>query len=182
MPVLEGSWSSREKFLYPAMHPIAPIVPSQLRPTGLVLSACGDYKLAPFSLLQDKDMHLIAPLFCPSNLTKILVVGLLVALGLVCLPTAAQQVKTPTAQQGRQVTLSDQLTLGLRARTKGDAAFIAKVVVLVEQGKLPRSVVDSTFHWARQRAAQHSHSRRLRPIVYFQPGLRQRVQRFGIKL
>ena len=100
-------------------------------------------------------------------------------------PTTAQESTTsaaPTSNQGRQVSLSDQLTAGLKATTKGDKAFIAQVVNLVEEGKLPRKLVDGTFLWARERAARKSRSRELRPMVYFRPALVLRAKRIGVKL
>ena len=108
--------------------------------------------------------------------------GLLATLALTGLPTSAQQATAPTAQQGRQLSLRSQLALGLRARTKADKAFIDKVVLLVKQGKLPRSLVDSTFLWSRERARKRSFKRRLRPIVFFKPGLTQRALKIGVKL
>ena len=109
---------------------------------------------------------------------------LLVALGpgFTALPCAAQQPTSPTRSQGRQITLREQLTIGLRAVTKGDFAFIDQVVILVEQGKLPRRMVDGTFLWARQRADRHSRSRSLRPMIYFKPALTLRAKRIGVKL
>ncbi len=95
---------------------------------------------------------------------------------------AAQQSTDPATSQGRKITLRDQLTTGLRAFTKADRAFIDKVVILVEQGKLPRRLVDGTFLWARDRAARRSFSRRLRPMVYFQPALVARAKRIGVGL
>ena len=71
---------------------------------------------------------------------------------------------------------------GLRAFTKADRAFIDKVVILVEQGKLPRRLVDGTFLWARDRAARRGFYRRLRPMVYFQPALVTRAKRIGVGL
>jgi len=108
--------------------------------------------------------------------------GLLVAITFISLPTTAAQAATSASQQGRKISLRDQLNLGLKVRTKGEKAFIDKVVVLVEQRKLPRVLVDGTFLWARERAVRHSRSRGRRPMVYFQPGLIQRARRFGIKL
>ncbi|MCH2113859.1 MAG: hypothetical protein MK171_02955 [Pirellulales bacterium] len=109
----------------------------------------------------------------------ILVSGLLIAIvALDTAPLRAQQGSRP----GRKLTLSDQLMLGLRARTKADKVFLDKVVTLVEQGKLPRAVVDSTFLWARERAVQHSRLRRLRPLVYFKPALTMRAKRIGVLL
>lgn len=95
-------------------------------------------------------------------------------------PVEAQQTFSP--QQGQRITLRNQLTSGLRARTAADKAFIEKVIDLVQAGTLPRNLVDSTFLWARKYAAKKSNSRRLRPIVYFEPILIARAQRLGIKI
>ena len=84
--------------------------------------------------------------------------------------------------EGRQITLRQQLTTGLRAFTKADFVFIDKVVLAVEQGRLPRKMVDSTFLWARDRAARRSYQRRLRPMVYFAPGLTLRAKQINITL
>ena len=114
----------------------------------------------------------------------------LVALALVALmaegflprEVAAQQSTSPATNQGRKITLRDQLVAGLRAFTKSDFAFIDRVVILVEQGKLPRRLVDSTFLWSRDRAARRSYTRRLRPMVFFRPALLARAKRIGIVL
>jgi len=105
-----------------------------------------------------------------------------VAAGLAPLATTAQQSTNTATNQGRKITLRDQLTSGLRATTKTDKAFIDQVVILVEQGKLPRRLVDGTFLWARDRAARRSPTRRLRPMVYFQPALVARAKRIGVQL
>ena len=105
-----------------------------------------------------------------------------IGVGLLNMPTIAQQTVTDSRIQGRQISLRDQLVKGLRATTEGDFAFIDKVIILVEQGKLPRRVVDGTFLWARQRAERHSWARRLRPMVYFQPALTLRAKRIGAQL
>lgn len=86
------------------------------------------------------------------------------------------------ATQGRQVTLQQQLTVGLKAFTKSDKDFIDTVVLAVEQGRLPRKLVDSTFLWARERSTRRSYSRQFRPMVYFQPGLTFRARRLGVNL
>lgn len=82
----------------------------------------------------------------------------------------------------RQVSLERQLTSGLKAFTKADFALIEQVVDLVEQGKLSRRLVDSTFLWARERAARHGGPRRLRPMVYFRPALTFRAKAAGVVL
>ncbi len=109
--------------------------------------------------------------------------ALVVALLCFCiLPTSAQQSSSANSRQGRQLTLKKQLTVGLKAVTPGDKAFIDKVVIKVDEGKLPRSLVDSTFLWAREKADARSYARSLRPMVYFQPGLIARSKRLGIEL
>lgn len=104
------------------------------------------------------------------------------ALGLSALPTGAQQSTSPTGNQGRKISLADQLGFGLRAKTKADKAFIAAVTKAVDEKRLPRVLVDSTFLWARERATRKSKKRKLRPIVYFQPGLVLRAKKLGLKL
>lgn len=113
----------------------------------------------------------------------------LAALGLV---TAAAQTVSPTSSRvqprgktdpaGRQVSLYDQLRVGLKAYTKEDLAFIAEVVEKVEEGKLPRKLVDSTFLWARNRYKAKPNGRRLRPMVYFQPALTLQAKKIGVVL
>jgi hypothetical protein len=84
--------------------------------------------------------------------------------------------------QGRQVSLFDQLRVGLKAKTKADIAFLQLVVDRVEQGKLPRKMVDATFLWARNRYKTHPTNHRLRPIVYFQPALVAQAKKIGVVL
>lgn len=119
----------------------------------------------------------------PLGWTLVVVATLaVVAGGIAPLTTTAQQSTNPANEQGRKVTLHDQLTSGLRAVTKSDKAFIDKVVLRVKQGKLPRRLVDSTFLWARDRAARRGPMRALRPMVYFQPVLTARAKRIGVQL
>lgn len=95
-----------------------------------------------------------------------------------------QQTSGSSAQgeQGRQLSLADQLRVGLKVKTKADRGLIAAVVKAVEAGRLPRALVDSTFLWARERAKRRSKKRELRPIVYFQPALVLRAKKLGLKL
>lgn len=77
--------------------------------------------------------------------------------------------------------LEERLLVGLRVKTDADREFIHHVVELVEQGKLPVSLVDSTYFWAREKA---SRSRRLfnNPMIYFRPALVARAARLGIRI
>ncbi len=67
-------------------------------------------------------------------------------------------------------------TLGevLRARRPEEFAFIDKVGDLVEDGTLPRSLVESTFLWARKKPRH--------PFQYFEQGLRVRAKKIGVDL
>lgn len=83
---------------------------------------------------------------------------------------------------GRQVSLHDMLRVGLKAKTEADFAYIEEVVQLVDEGKLPRDMVDSSFLYARYRYRTHPTSHRLRPMVYFQPSLTARAKKIGVIL
>jgi hypothetical protein len=89
---------------------------------------------------------------------------------------------SPGDRDGRQVSLYDQLRVGLKAKTKADIAFLQTVVARVEQGVLPRKMVDATFLWARNRYRSRQANHRLRPIVYFQPALTAQAKRIGVVL
>jgi len=112
-------------------------------------------------------------IFAPAVLLLLAVIGSF---------SIAQQPGNIGPARGRQINLRQQLTTGLKAFTKGDFAFIDLVVLAVEQKKLPRRLVDSTFLWAREKAVRRSYSRSLRPMVYFKPGLILRARKLGVKL
>ena len=83
---------------------------------------------------------------------------------------------TPPDASGVDVAdLKDQLKNGLRVRRAGDLAFIDTVVEKVEQGRLPLSLVKSTFQWARTKMTRY-------PFPYFAKALRIRAGKLGIKL
>ena len=69
--------------------------------------------------------------------------------------------------------LKDILEKGLRARLPQDFAFINKVVILVNEGRLPRDLVMSTFHWARKKEDG-------RQTTYFKQALILRAHDMGI--
>lgn len=84
--------------------------------------------------------------------------------------------------EGRQISLRDQLRVGLKAVTKADFAFIDLIVQKVEAGVLPRKLVDSTFLWARRRVEAQRRQYYKRPMVYFQPAMVLRARAVGVKL
>ncbi len=98
------------------------------------------------------------------------------------LPALAQQSAVTPASPGRKITLEEQLKAGLKATTTCDRDFLDIVINLVETGRLPRRLVDSTFLWARDRAARKSRLRALRPMIYFKPALVLRAKRIGVRL
>lgn len=66
----------------------------------------------------------------------------------------------------------DQLRLGLQARLPEEFQFIDRILQLVEQGHVPRDLVQSTFQWARKK--------RPYPFQFFKRGLIVRAARRGI--
>ena len=74
--------------------------------------------------------------------------------------------------------LKTTLEKGLKARRRAEFQFIEHVIAMVNGGELPRSLVESTFLWARKEAAaKHSY-----PFVYFERGLKARAKKLGIQI
>ena len=73
--------------------------------------------------------------------------------------------------------LKDQLEKGLKARLPADFSFISKVVMLVENDKLPLKTVKAVFQWARDRGAKKNY-----PFPYFQRALKIRAKKLGIAI
>lgn len=81
----------------------------------------------------------------------------------------------------RGPVLEERLVVGLRVKTDSDRQFIARVVELVQAGKLPLRLVDSTYFWARSKAAERRNLAN-NPMVYFRPALIARAARLGIRI
>ena len=97
-----------------------------------------------------------------------------IALGMVCcdfLPAAS-----PPSLNGGGVTidLKTQLEKGLRARRPVEFQYIDQIMKLVEDGKLPRSLVTSTFVWARKQPT--------RQLQAFQFALQVRAKGLNVQL
>jgi hypothetical protein len=86
----------------------------------------------------------------------------------------AQEQTSSSLGKAAGTTFKKTLEAGLRARRPQEFAFIARVVTLVENGTLPRSLVESTFFWARRQGRY--------PVLYFEAGLRLRAKRIGVML
>jgi hypothetical protein len=82
----------------------------------------------------------------------------------------------------QMVSLRDRLVVGLQARLKSEVAFVEVVVARVRTGHLPQRMVDETFFWARQRAADRRTGRPRRPIIFFQPAMQARANRLPVEL
>ncbi len=73
--------------------------------------------------------------------------------------------------------LKDQLNAGLRARRPEEFRFIANIVQMTQQGRLPIKLVLSTFHYVRTKKKDEKF-----PFVIFERALRIRAAKIGIRL
>lgn len=89
---------------------------------------------------------------------------------------------TAAAQTVREPTFEQRLAFGLQARLPSEKKFIAAVVDTVNRGKLPKSLVDRTFFWARERSPKQGGKFSRRPIIYFHPALTIQAQRLRIAI
>lgn len=71
--------------------------------------------------------------------------------------------------------LDSQLRFGLRAVTPQQKQFVNDVIMYVEQGKIPRAMVNLVFRWARQRNPSI-------PFPYFEYALRALSRRRGFTI
>jgi hypothetical protein len=101
-----------------------------------------------------------------SAITSLLCFGIRIACG--------QEPSSQSLEKAASTTLKKTLEAGLKARRPQEFAFLATVAAKVEDGTLPRSLVESTFFWAR-RQGRYSY-------VYFEAGLRARAKRIGVLL
>lgn len=97
-------------------------------------------------------------------------VAMLLAAGW-CSLTAAPPAVPPSIGNTKLLDLKGQLEKGLKARRPVEFDYIAQVITLVENGALPRSLVDSTFGYARKQP---------RPLQYFEFALQFRAKKVGI--
>ncbi|MCO6454116.1 MAG: hypothetical protein J5I93_02270 [Pirellulaceae bacterium] len=81
----------------------------------------------------------------------------------------------PASGADQVANLKDTLEKGLKARRPEEFRFIARVVKLVEEDRLPLPLVLGTFKWARSRS---SHV----PYPYFKRGLEERAARIGVRV
>ncbi len=105
-------------------------------------------------------------------------VACLLASSLVCSASYAQNPNEFEANQaernpGQVVSLEDQLVNGLRAFTPDQKAYLHLIATRVDQGIIPRAMVNVIYDWAIKR---NPHV----PYPYFQIALRALGERRGI--
>lgn len=87
---------------------------------------------------------------------------------------AAAWLPVSVARAAEVADLQEQLEDVLKARRPQEFKFIATVVGMVQKETLPRSLVDTTFLWARKKKANR--------LQYFETALRVRAAKQGIKI
>lgn len=95
----------------------------------------------------------------------------------ICLGPAVQlpaQSSSATRKNAKSVTLQEMLEKGLKARRPSEFLFIRRVVTQVETGRLPASLVRSTFDYARHK--------RPYPYPYFERALKTRAAKQGYNI
>ena len=83
----------------------------------------------------------------------------------------------PSVARVEVANLKDQLNAGLRARRPEEFRFIAKIVQMTEQRRLPIKLVLSTFHYVRTKKKDEKF-----PFIIFVRVLRIRAAELGIRL
>jgi hypothetical protein len=71
--------------------------------------------------------------------------------------------------------LQKQLETGLKARRDSDFRYIANIVAKVENGTLPRRIVDQAFLYSRAKNPQY-------PLIYFQFSIKELSKKAGVTL
>lgn len=71
--------------------------------------------------------------------------------------------------------LEQQLLAGLKIRREQEQKFIAAVINLVEEKRLPVSLVKSIFHWSRRKNPKV-------PFPYFERGMRITAEKVGVQI
>jgi hypothetical protein len=99
---------------------------------------------------------------------------LLMTLALWALPGPWTRAEEPVGG-AEVISLEDQLKTGLKARRPEETEFIDEVARLVNTGRLPRKLVDSTFMWALRRRTSY-------PFPAFERALRLQADQLGVDL
>jgi hypothetical protein len=81
------------------------------------------------------------------------------------------------ASRANTLTLREQLEKGLKARLPEEFAFIDTVVTMVDNGTLPRDMVDGVFFWVRKNRNERKYM-----VPYFERLLRLKAKQVGITI
>jgi len=90
-------------------------------------------------------------------------------------PSAGAAGSVEAGDDATDISLADRLKTGLRARRPEETEFVEHVARLVDTGKLPRKLVDSTYIWAIRRRSDY-------PLPAFQRALHLQAERLGVPL
>lgn len=108
------------------------------------------------------------------RLPRPLAIVLLTSFTLASLPGTRARTEEPVVG-AETISLEDQLKTGLRARRPEETEFVEEVARLVDSGRLPRKLVDSTFIWAVRRGKRY-------PFPAFQQAIRLQAEQLGVDL
>ena len=89
-------------------------------------------------------------------------------------PCRAEEPLSVAAGSQETPELKDVLEKGLKARRPEEFDFIATVLTHVNNGTLPREMVESTFLWARKKPKNE--------FQYFEFAMRDRAKKIGVTL
>ena len=129
-------------------------------------------KTMKFHLSQSLAASPLAPKKNVREYSVFLVLAAMMTTGL----TSTLSAQFDSVNSGIQLpTLKQELEFGLRARLPHEFTFVNQVVKLVNRGKLPVTMVKSTFVWSRRKNPYL-------PFPYFERGLRLRATRIGIDI
>lgn len=98
---------------------------------------------------------------------------LLLVVAIAMVQKSVQSASPPNSPGGPDLKVT--LEKGLKARRPVEFEFVALVIAKVDDGTLPRSLVNSTFLWARNNKQPY-------PFPYFQQALKVRAKKIGVSL
>jgi hypothetical protein len=104
-----------------------------------------------------------------------LLLGCLAVLGIARIAAAADPPASGDGGLKASFDLKKQLETGLKARRPSDFTYIQSIVDKVDNGTLPRKLVDNAFLYARNQGSRA-------PIVHFQFALKELAKKAGVKL
>lgn len=111
-------------------------------------------------------------------IARTIVIALLLGLASAAVAQDAGVTEPLATEAGGGIIVADleqQLTAGLKLRRDQEKAFVEAVISLVEQKRLPVSLVKSVFHWSRRKNPKV-------PYPYFERAMRLTAERIGVEI